>query len=70
MLWTYPVLMSKKGEVSTTIYFKYIIHCCNINNLDFSPLKIRLKMTYSVKTAKNQVQNNCNLIFLCKFSEY
>ena len=26
MLWTYPVLMSKKGEVSTTIYIKYIIH--------------------------------------------
>ncbi len=39
MFWTYPVLMSKKGEVSTTIYIKYIIHCCNINNLDFSPLK-------------------------------
>ncbi len=45
MLWTYPVLMSKKGEVSTTIYIKYIIYCCNINNLDFSPLKIRFKIT-------------------------
>ena len=57
MLWTYPVLMSKKGEVSTkgntNINLEMVKKGCawnymyyNINNLDFSPLKIRLKMTY------------------------
>ncbi|USF24998.1 hypothetical protein N508_002093 [Mucispirillum schaedleri ASF457] len=34
-------------------YFKYIMHCCNMYDLDFSPLK-------------NQAQNDSSLSFLCK----